>query len=103
MPEYVVDKRQVMTSTLATAVGVAAWRSTVRAAEAKSSAAGNAGATPNEIGVTHGSVSSLDGTSIGYTSFGKGSPLVVCHGAYTVADDWARFGLELCKTRRVHI
>ena len=53
--------------------------------------------------VTRGTVVSADGTAIGYSRFGEGDPVVVCHGALTVADDWAAFARELGATNSVYL
>ncbi|MFC0406791.1 alpha/beta fold hydrolase [Roseomonas elaeocarpi] len=42
-----------------------------------------------------GTVVSRDGTTIGYSRFGAGTPLVVCHGAFNAAADWVRFARAL--------
>ncbi len=50
-----------------------------------------------------GTVTSADGTRLAYTRFGRGTPLVVCYGAYTVADDWADFARELGEQHTVYV
>lgn len=56
-----------------------------------------------DVAVREGSVTSADGLQIGYVRYGAGPSLVVCHGAFTVADHWAQFGLELGATHTVYI
>jgi pimeloyl-ACP methyl ester carboxylesterase len=57
-----------------------------------------------ETKTTLGAVISADGTEIGYTRFGDiGSPVVVCHGAFTIAKDWAPFARELSKSNTVYV
>jgi len=47
------------------------------------------------------SVQSSDGTLLDGVEMGDGPPLVVCHGAFTVARDWLPFAEALAETRRV--
>jgi len=53
--------------------------------------------------VTHGSLVSADGTEIGYSRFGEGPSVVVCHGAFTVANDWAGLAQELATSNTVYL
>ena len=46
---------------------------------------------------------SSDGVEIAYLSFGEGRPLVISHGAFTVADEWFATARALARTRRVVI
>jgi pimeloyl-ACP methyl ester carboxylesterase len=55
------------------------------------------------VRMERGSVVSADGTEIGYSRFGEGAPVVVCHGAYTVADDWAAFSEALDASYTVYV
>jgi len=50
-----------------------------------------------------GSVASADGTRIGFSKYGSGPPVIVCHGTHTVADDWAAFAKELGKRYTVYV
>ncbi|WP_277963533.1 alpha/beta fold hydrolase [Pseudomonas sp. RIT-To-2] len=50
-----------------------------------------------------GSVISRDGTSIGYQRWGQGPALVVCHGAFTQASDWATFARQLAASHTVYL
>jgi pimeloyl-ACP methyl ester carboxylesterase len=50
-----------------------------------------------------GYVTSADGTRIGYIRLGHGDPLVVCHGSYTVADDWACLAQQLSRFYTVYV
>jgi pimeloyl-ACP methyl ester carboxylesterase len=52
---------------------------------------------------TTGCVLSKDGTSIGYTKFGEGPAIVICHGSYTVQQDWFAFAQELAARNTVYI
>ena len=36
-------------------------------------------------------------------AFGQGNPFVVCRGAFTVADEWARFARELGRSHTVYV
>jgi pimeloyl-ACP methyl ester carboxylesterase len=56
-----------------------------------------------EVSVEVGSVMSSDGTWIGYEKYGRGRPVVVCHGTHTVAADWAAFGKELGRHYTVYV
>jgi pimeloyl-ACP methyl ester carboxylesterase len=51
--------------------------------------------------VVHGQVEAPDGTALATMELGEGAPLVVCHGAFTVASDWLPFAVPLSATRRV--
>lgn len=46
---------------------------------------------------------SKDGTGIGYTQFGSGEAVVICHGSYTGQQDWFAFAQELAATRSVFV
>jgi pimeloyl-ACP methyl ester carboxylesterase len=48
-------------------------------------------------------VRSSDGTEIAYLTLGKGRPLVVVHGGFTVADEWLPVAGLLSKTRQVAV
>jgi pimeloyl-ACP methyl ester carboxylesterase len=58
-------------------------------------ATATAPATAPPVLVQTGNVESADGTRIGYSKYGSGPALVVCHGTHTVAQDWAAFGQEM--------
>jgi pimeloyl-ACP methyl ester carboxylesterase len=51
--------------------------------------------------VIQGRVDAPDGTVLATMQLGEGPPLVVCHGAFTVAQDWLPFAARLAATRRV--
>lgn len=51
----------------------------------------------------HGAVLSPDGTSIGYRRIGTGPAIVVCHGSFAAADDWAPFATELADDHTVYL
>jgi pimeloyl-ACP methyl ester carboxylesterase len=53
--------------------------------------------------VIRGSVVTADGTKIGYSRFGEGPPVVVCHGTLTVAEDWTAFARELGASYSVYV
>jgi pimeloyl-ACP methyl ester carboxylesterase len=53
--------------------------------------------------VTRGSVVSADGTEIGYSRFGEGSPIVICHGTLSLAEDWTAFARELGASNAVYL
>lgn len=46
-------------------------------------------------------VTSADGTSLAAMEMGAGPPLVICHGAFTMAQDWLPFANHLAATRRI--
>lgn len=50
-----------------------------------------------------GAVLSPDGTSIGYRRIGTGPAIVVCHGSFATADDWASFATELADDHTVYL
>ena len=50
-----------------------------------------------------GSVISRDGTSIGYQRWGTGPALVVCHGAFSQAQDWTAFAQLLGESHTVYL
>lgn len=50
-----------------------------------------------------GSVESADGTRIGFSTYGSGPAIIVCHGTHTVAQDWAAFGQELGRRYTVYV
>lgn len=56
----------------------------------------------NEKGITRKLISK-DGTEIGYTKFGEGPSIVICHGSYTVQEDWFAFANELATTHTVYV
>jgi pimeloyl-ACP methyl ester carboxylesterase len=56
---------------------------------------------PEISSVCHGWVAAADGTLLATMQLGEGPPLVVCHGAFTVAQDWLPFAARLAATRRV--
>jgi hypothetical protein len=60
-------------------------------------------ATPPAVLVETGSVVPADGTRIGYSKYGGGPALVVCHGTHTVAQDWAAFGREMGRRYIVYV
>lgn len=59
--------------------------------------------TTEELAIHRGTVASPDGTLLGYLRLGDGPPLVVCHGSFSTADDWLRFGTEMASTRTVYL
>jgi pimeloyl-ACP methyl ester carboxylesterase len=50
-----------------------------------------------------GDVISKDGTKIGYSKFGQGPAVVICHGSYTIQQDWYDFAQELSATKTVYV
>ena len=46
---------------------------------------------PEALISKRGTVRSSDGTALTYICIGSGTPLVVCHGAFSVAQDWVPF------------
>ena len=56
-----------------------------------------------DLSVTHGSVISPDGTSLGFLRLGSGSPLVVCHRAFTMAQDWLPFAARMAASHTVYL
>jgi pimeloyl-ACP methyl ester carboxylesterase len=46
---------------------------------------------------------SADGTPIGFTRYGSGPAVVVCHGTHTVARDWATFAQEMGRRYTVYV
>jgi pimeloyl-ACP methyl ester carboxylesterase len=58
---------------------------------------------PENLSFERGTVASSDGTLLGYLRFGDGPPLVVCHGSFSTAEEWLRFGTELASTRTVYL
>lgn len=57
----------------------------------------------NENNLIKGNVISKDGTKIGYSKFGEGPAVVICHGSYTIQQDWYAFALELSATNTVYV
>lgn len=52
---------------------------------------------------SHGSVIAPDGTSLGVLRVGAGTPLVVCHGAFTIAQDWLPFAAHMATNHTVYL
>jgi pimeloyl-ACP methyl ester carboxylesterase len=55
------------------------------------------------IPIEHQKITSSDGTTIATIKMGSGPPLVVCHGAFTMAQDWLPFVSEMAMTRTVYL
>jgi pimeloyl-ACP methyl ester carboxylesterase len=53
--------------------------------------------------IVHSTVTAPDGTLLAVMQLGSGPPLVICHGAFTVAQDWLPFAAEMAATHRVHL
>jgi pimeloyl-ACP methyl ester carboxylesterase len=53
------------------------------------------------ISTQHLRIISSDGTSLAAIKMGSGAPLVICHGAFTMAQDWLPFVSEMAKTRTI--
>lgn len=53
--------------------------------------------------VQQGYVTSRDGLSLGYIRVGSGLPLVICHGALSVADHWMEFVSAIASSRTVYV
>jgi pimeloyl-ACP methyl ester carboxylesterase len=55
------------------------------------------------MAIHHLGIASFDGTSLATIKMGSGAPLVICHGAFTMAQDWLPFAQEMAKTRTVYL
>ncbi|QEH78677.1 alpha/beta hydrolase [Sphingomonas sp. C8-2] len=62
-----------------------------------------AASTMSTIAIAQGTVVSTDGTVLAYQRLGSGAPLVVCHGSFSVAGDWRRFGEAMATKRTVYL
>ena len=58
---------------------------------------------PESLPTKRGSVLSSDGTALAYVCIGTGAPLVVCHGAFSMAQDWVPFAVEMGVTHSVYL
>jgi pimeloyl-ACP methyl ester carboxylesterase len=59
--------------------------------------------TTSQLPIEHSNISAPDGTSLAILKLGGGAPLVICHGAFTMAQDWLPFVHEMAKTRTVYL
>lgn len=55
------------------------------------------------VKVEVGSVASADEMQVGYSKYGTGPAVVICHGTHTVAEDWAAFAKELGRHYTVYV
>lgn len=62
-----------------------------------------AGGASTQVEITTGSVSSADGTRIGYSRYGQGPAIVVIHGTHTIAQEWSAFAKELGRNYTVYL
>jgi pimeloyl-ACP methyl ester carboxylesterase len=58
---------------------------------------------PVNLPTQRGTVSSSDGTALAYVRIGTGAPLVVCHGSFSVAQDWVPFAMKMAATHSVYL
>tara|TARA_R110000782_G_scaffold78276_10_gene155773 strand:- start:4325 stop:5152 length:828 start_codon:yes stop_codon:yes gene_type:complete len=58
---------------------------------------------PDNLPNERGSITSPDGTRLGYICIGTGGPLVVCHGSFSSAEDWLPFAIEMASTHSVYL
>jgi pimeloyl-ACP methyl ester carboxylesterase len=58
---------------------------------------------PDNSIAERGNVVSSDGTALAYIRVGTGAPLVVCHGAFSLAQDWVPFAVKMGATHSVYL
>jgi pimeloyl-ACP methyl ester carboxylesterase len=63
----------------------------------------NEAMTSSRLPIEQSTITAPDGTLLAVLKLGNGPPLVICHGAFTMAQDWLPFAAEVATTRTVYL